>query len=81
MDDPYIKIQFIENPEIVHTHSKDGHWKFQGRMGEGLIASPLKGKYETKLEVLRGVGMLKPKKHPWGRYGYFCNHTMEKHHI
>ena len=38
-------------PENIHTHPKEGHWKFQ----EGVLKAKIfKGKYEAKLEFLEG---------------------------
>ena len=58
-------------PENIHTHPKNGYWKFQG--GEGVSKAKIfKGKYEAKLEIPGGVGGSKPKTHPRSRrYGYF----------
>ena len=46
-------------PENVHTHPKDGHWKFQG--GGVSIAEFLEREYETKLEI-PGDGRVQTKK-------------------
>ena len=37
----------------IHTHPKEGHWKFQGALGVSK-AKMFKVKYEVKLEFLEG---------------------------
>ena len=40
-------------PENIHTHPKEGHWKFRG--GRGVFeARNLKGNYEAKLGIPEG---------------------------
>jgi len=40
-------------------------------------AKIFKGKHADKLEFPEGWGGVKPKNHPWGRYGY----SLEQHII
>ena len=61
-------IKFVTNcavPENIHTHPKEGDWKFRGGGGK-------EGKYEAKLEGW-GQGS-NQKKHPWWGYGYFLEY-------
>ena len=56
-------------PENIHTHPKEGHWKFRG--GGVSKAKIFKGKYDAKLEIPGGSGRgVQPKNLPWVRYGY-----------
>ena len=59
-------------PENIHTHHKEGHWKFQGGRRGSLKSQNIivKRKYETKLEFPEGWG-LKPKNPQWEGYGSF----------
>lgn len=41
-------------PENIHTHSKEGHWKFW--QGGHLKSQNLKGKYEANLHTIGGGG-------------------------
>ena len=63
-------------PENIHTHPKEGYWKFQG---EGGFQKPnfLKESMELKWNFQRGWGVQAKKNLPWEGYGYF----LEQHNI
>ena len=62
-------------PENIHTHPKEGKWKFQG--GGGSKAQFFKGKYGTKMVFLEGVGGFKLENLPWEGYGYFLEQHID----
>ena len=53
----------------IHTHHKDGHWKFRG---EGGFQKPnfLRESMKQNWKFQGGWKGRSPKSHPWGRYGY-----------
>ena len=60
-------------PENIHTHPKEGHWKFRGG---GASQKVFKGKYEAKLEIQEewGEGCQNQKTFRVGM-DIFWNHT------
>ena len=68
-----MSLQKRKNPEKIHTHPMEGHWKFLGGRRGGLKASKLlEEMYENKLGFPGGMGVgVQNKNLPWGEYGYF----------
>ena len=64
-------------PENIHAPTTEGHWKFQGRVGGGILkAKNFKGKYEPKLVFPEGWGVQTQKS-----MDIFWNDTFNMHEV
>ena len=76
-------------PENIHTHPMEGHWKFLGVGGGGVLKAKFQKqcmKIKTYLEF-HGGGGVQNRKHLWVKYEYFlelhndhdvCNSPLSK---
>ena len=59
-------------PEKIHTHPTEGHWKFLGEGGGGVLkANFLEAMYENKPEFPGEPGGAKQKTFRWGSMDFW----------